>query len=396
MPTPQTPFTIAEITRRIKQILEGDFPSILVQGEISNFKHHSSGHLYFSLKDDAAQLSCVLWRSRVPSLSFVPEDGMKVVASGRITVYEPRGAYQLDAQFLRPLGVGDLQIAFEKLKQKLAAEGLFDPERKKPLPEFPERIGLVTSPTGAVIQDIKNVLRRRFPSVEVYLLPVRVQGGGAASEIASAIADFNRFGRVDVILLARGGGSMEDLWAFNEESVARAIAGSRIPVVSAVGHETDFTIADFVADMRTPTPSAAAELLVPDRRALLETVADSWYRMREALAQRLQRNRDRIGGILASYAFHRPIDLLQQRSQRVDELQRTLLRTAEHALAMNIARHAAAAGRLAGVNPRQILRRGYAIVRKSGAVVSVRKGVRKDDAVDIEFQDGSAQSIITS
>ena len=189
---------------------------------------------------------------------------------------------------------------------------------------------------------------------------------------------------------------MEDLWAFNEESVARAIAGSRIPVVSAVGHETDFTIADFVADMRAPTPSAAAELLVPDRRALLETVTDSWYRMREALAERLQRNRDRIGGILASYAFHRPIDLLQQRSQRVDELQRTLLRTAEHALAMNIARHAAAAGRLAGVNPRQILRRGYAIVRKSGAVVSVRKGVRKDDAVDIEFQDGSAQSIITS
>jgi len=391
----QSPLTVSDITRRIKQLLEGGFPSVVVQGELSNVKRHSSGHLYFTLKDEGAQLSGVMWRSRVSALKFVVQDGAKVVAAGRITVYEPRGNYQLDVQSMRPMGIGDLQIAFEKLKQKLAAEGLFDEGRKKPIPLFPVSIGIVTSPTGAVIQDIENVLRRRFPSVELILLPVRVQGAGAAGEIAEAIDDFNRYGKVDVLIIARGGGSLEDLWAFNEEAVARAIARSRIPLVSAIGHETDFTIADFVADLRAPTPSAAAELVVPDRRELLENVANSWYRIRDAVTDLLKSGRDRVHNLLNSYAFHRPIDLLRQHSQHVDELQRTLARTAHHGFAMTSSRHAALAGRLNALNPRLALKRGYAIVRKDGTVVGKQAGLRPKDAIDIEFQDGSVRSTIS-
>ncbi|MEK7671074.1 MAG: exodeoxyribonuclease VII large subunit, partial [Bacteroidota bacterium] len=235
--------TVTELTKRIKQTLETGFSSVTIEGEISNFKFHSSGHMYFALKDSGATISAVIWRSRVPFLSFTPEDGMKVVATGRITVYEVRGNYQIDITSMRPLGVGELQVAFEKLKRKLAAESLFDEEHKKPLPEFPERIGIVTSETGAALQDMLHILRRRFPAVEVILYPVRVQGAGAGNEIAQAIADFNRFGEVDVLIVGRGGGSLEDLWAFNEEVVARAIYKSKIPIISAVGHEIDFTIA---------------------------------------------------------------------------------------------------------------------------------------------------------
>jgi exodeoxyribonuclease VII large subunit len=261
--------TVSDLTRKIKQILESGFPSIAVQGEISNLKRHSSGHLYFTMKDENAQLPCVMWRSRASVLSFMPEDGAKVIAGGRLTVYEVRGSYQLDVQSIRPLGVGELQAAFEQLKKKLEAEGLFDAARKRPLPEYPKRIGVVTSPSGAVLQDMKNVFRRRFPGVELIMIPVRVQGAGAAAEIAEAVDDMSGYASLDLVIVARGGGSLEDLWPFNEEIVARAIARCRVPVVSAVGHETDYTIADFVADVRAPTPSAAAEMVVPDRREIL-------------------------------------------------------------------------------------------------------------------------------
>src|SRR5271169_6490493 len=256
----QNIFSVTDLTRKIKGTLEEGFSGIAVQGELSNFKRHSSGHLYFTLKDEHTQIQCVMWRSRVPTLSVSPQDGMKMIARGNVTVYEVRGNYQLDVSSLQLLGAGELQIAFERLKQKLSTEGLFDQDHKKPLPQFPQRIGVVTSPTGAAIRDIINVVNRRFPSTELILYPVRVQGIGAAEEIASAIDDFNAFGEVGVILIGRGGGSLEDLWAFNEEIVARSIYRSSIPVVSAVGHEIDFTIADFVADLRAPTPSAAAEL----------------------------------------------------------------------------------------------------------------------------------------
>ena len=388
------PLTVSDLTRKIKQILESGFPSVAVQGEISNFKHHSSGHYYFTLKDEGAQLPCVMWRSRASVLPFIPEDGMKVIAAGRITVYEVRGSYQLDVQSVRPLGAGELQAAFEQLKKKLEAEGLFDAGRKRALPDIPSRIGVVTSPTGAVLQDIKNVFRRRFPGIELILNPVRVQGTGAASEIASAIDDFSRFGGIDLVIVARGGGSLEDLWPFNEEIVARAIARCRVPVVSGVGHETDYTIADFVADLRAPTPSAAAEMVVPDRRELLENVADSWYRIRQAVLGIVSDQKERIHNLLNSYAFNRPVDLLRQHSQHVDELLRALHRVAGHAFALTEGRHGSLEQRLRALDPRLALKRGYAIVRKKGVIVSSVRQVRALDPVDVEFQDGTVRSTI--
>jgi len=386
--------SVTEITRRIKLALESGFPSCLVQGELSNVHLHTSGHLYFSLKDSGAQLPGVMWRSRVGTLSIQPKDGMKVVVSGRITVYEIRGNYQLDAQSIRPVGVGELQAAFEELKAKLAAEGLFDSDRKRPLPEMPGRIGIITSPTGAVLQDMKNILSRRFPAVELILIPSSVQGQGAAEQLARAIEDANDYGTLDLLVLARGGGSLEDLWAFNEEIVARAIAGSTIPVVSAVGHETDVTIADFVADFRAPTPSAAAELIVPDRRELLETVANSWYRVSQSVLDIVSKQRERIQHLLSSYAFNRPIDLFRQQSQRLDETQRMLHRDIAGFLGLWGERSRSLGLRLLALNPRLALKRGFAIVRKDDAVVSSRRALQSRDAVEVEFHDGKIRSTI--
>lgn len=386
--------TVTELTRRIKESLERGFSTVRIEGEISNFKFHSSGHMYFSLKDSGAAISAVVWRSRVAALSFVPEDGMKVVATGRITVYEIRGSYQLDITSMRRVGEGELQAAFERLKKKLAAEGLFDAERKKPLPEYPDRIGIVTSETGAALQDVLHILRRRLPAIEVVLLPVKVQGVGAAVEIARAIADFNKYRNVDVVILARGGGSLEDLWAFNEEIVARAIYRSKIPIVSAVGHEIDYTIADFVADLRAPTPSAAAEIVVRDRFVLLETLRNYWYTMHESVENLVQQKKDRIGHFLKSYSFNKPVDLLRQYSQRVDELERSIHTAMRHKLSMHHARTESLRQQLKALNPDMVLRRGFAIVRKDGRVVDSRKVLKTSDEVAMTFHDGSVQSKI--
>src|SRR3990172_9779705 len=316
--------TVSELTRMIKGSLEESFPHVWLQGEISNFKRHTSGHLYFTLKDEGAQISGVMWRSRAENLLFSPEDGMEVQARGAITVYPPRGNYQIDVVRMLPVGIGELQLAFEQLKRKLEAEGLFDPAKKKPIPEFPHAIGVITSPTGAALQDIRSVLERRQPSVEVVVLPVRVQGPGAAEEIAVAIREMNQYGDIDVLIIGRGGGSLEDLWAFNEEVVARAIYQSSIPVISAVGHEIDFSISDFVADLRAPTPSAAAEIAVRDRSEILDILGNYCYSMKQNMTERVKTFRDRIGSLLASYSFNRPKDLLLQYSQRIDEIERSL------------------------------------------------------------------------
>ncbi len=387
--------TVSEITRRIKTLLEGGFSSVTVQGELSNFKQHTSGHLYFTLKDEHSQIACVMWRSRAPGLRFAPEDGMRVVASGRITVYEVRGNYQLDVSVMRPLGIGELQMAFERLKNKLHAEGLFDAERKKPLPPFPERIGIVTSPTGAALQDILNILRRRFPGVTVILSPVRVQGAGAAAEIAAAIDDMNAYGDVDVMIVGRGGGSLEDLWAFNEEIVARAIARSGIPVISAVGHEIDFTIADLVADLRAPTPSAAAELVVKDRRAILDILRNSWYTLEETLQDMLRNRKESIHHLLSSYSFNRPIDIFRQSSQRLDELKRSFSVSSAHLLSLTQERYGALDRRIAALNPRLALKRGYVIVRRDGTIIPSSKELREADQIDMEFHDGHVRSTIS-
>jgi len=381
--------SVSDITRQIKQSLEQRFARVWVQGEVSNFKRHTSGHLYFTLKDESAQISAAMWRSRAANLLFLPEDGMKVIARGAITVYPPRGNYQMDVDQLTPVGIGELQIAFERLKRKLSAEGLFDESRKRPLPKFPERIGVITSETGAALQDIRTVLSRRFPAVELILIPVRVQGAGASDEIARALREMNRYGRVDVIIVGRGGGSLEDLWAFNEEIVARAIAASRIPVVSAVGHEIDFTIADFVADLRAPTPSAAAEMVVPDRAELLELIRNYEYTMRQGALQLIDGHRERVQSLLSSYAFNRPKDIVREYAQRLDELARVQDMKARHLFEQAQRAHESLHKRLSGLGSESILKRGYAIVRRGESVITRAEHLRHEDEATIQFQDGS-------
>ena len=388
MANEKTVLTVTDITRQIKQSLETRFPRVWIQGEISNFKQHTSGHLYFTLKDEGAQISGVIWRSRAAGLAIVPEDGMKVIARGAVTVYPPRGNYQIDCDQIQPVGVGELQLAFERLKKKLEAEGLFDPDHKKLIPEFPERIGIVTSETGAALQDIRSVLSRRFPSVEVILAPVKVQGAGAAEEIAEAIIEMNRYGHIDVMIVGRGGGSLEDLWAFNEEVVAHAIYDSRIPVVSAVGHEIDFSIADFVADLRAPTPSAAAEIVVRDRSELIEVLRNMWYTMQRSVEDTVSSLRDTVDSLIGSYAFNRPRDLLRESSQRVDELERSLVIATSHVMTLAGRQRAALDQRLEALSPKGVLRRGYTIVRKKGEVVTSAGTLKEGDVASIQFHDG--------
>lgn len=389
------PLSVSALTQRIKMSLERTFPSLAIVGELSNVKLHSSGHLYFTLKDEAAQLSGVMWRSRVPSLKFRPADGQKVIVQGRITVYEVRGTYQVDVTSMRTLGAGDLQQAFEDLKRKLMEEGLFDGERKRPLPPYPERIGLITSPTGAVLHDMLHVFRRRYPVAELIFRPTRVQGAGAAQDIAAAIAEMNKLGGLDLLIVARGGGSLEDLWPFNEEIVARAIAGSRVPVVSGVGHEVDVTIADFVADLRAPTPTAAAEMSVPDRRAVIELLENSRYTMASAIENRIVLHRRHIQQLLKSYALNRPVDLLARHSQHLDELTRSMSTSLSHLFELTAARARGTTERLHALDPRSVLNRGYAIVRKQGKITGKRKDLAIRDALEIEFADGTVRSTIT-
>lgn len=312
--------TVTEVTLQIKDLLEGEFPDLWVQGEISNFKAHSSGHWYFTLKDANAQLQCVCFRMSNRLIRFRPEDGLEVYARGRVSVYEKRGEYRLLVSFLEPVGVGSLQLAFEQLKARLAAEGLFDPARKRPLPLIPRKIGIITSRAGAAIRDMLRVLKRRNRGIDILIFDVRVQGEGAAEEIARAIEVMNRRADVDVLIVGRGGGSIEDLWAFNEEIVARAIYNSCIPIISAVGHETDFTIADFVADLRAPTPSAAAEMVAARKDELIERFAVLEQRLIKAMKYFIVRLRERVSQVQARHGFNQAPSVLQQYIQRVDDL----------------------------------------------------------------------------
>jgi exodeoxyribonuclease VII large subunit len=312
--------TVTELTQQVKGLFEKNFAGIWVQGEISNFRPASSGHLYFTLKDSGAQLRAVCFRNQARYLRFKPQDGISVIARGHLSVYEARGEYQLYVEMLEPEGLGALQLAFEQLKAKLAAEGLFDPARKKPLPLLPRTVGVVTSPTGAVIRDILRVLKRRFRNMNVLIYPVRVQGEGAGKEIAEGVAYLNRHTLAEVAIVARGGGSLEDLWAFNEEVVARAIAGSRIPVISAVGHETDFTIADFVADLRAPTPSAAAELVVHRKQDYVNELQNRMRRISQVLRLKLSEASERMTELRMHRVFQTLEARLGERAQRVDDI----------------------------------------------------------------------------
>jgi exodeoxyribonuclease VII large subunit len=313
-------FSVGDLTARIRDLLEKNFTDILVKGEISNCRQAPSGHIYFTLKDERAQVRCVFFKPQQRGMKFRPEDGMQGMVRGSISVYEARGEYQIYVESLEPAGRGALQLAFEQLKRRLEAEGLFDASRKKPLPLLPSRIGLITSPVGAAVRDVVRILRRRFPNVHLTLYPVRVQGGGAAEEIVEALEYFSTKRLADVILLVRGGGSLEDLWSFNEEIVARAIAASSIPVIAGVGHESDFTIADFVADVRASTPSAAAELVVQTRREFDKHVEDLREALKGTLRYKLLELSRRVHELAGRRGFRRPLDLLRQRRQRADEL----------------------------------------------------------------------------
>lgn len=391
-------FTVSAVTQQIKLLLEETLPPFWMTGEISNFKRHSSGHFYFSLKDEGAQIPCTMWAGRNRNLNFAPQDGMQVVVQGQVTVYEKRGNYQLDVWQMQPAGIGALQQAFEQLKQRLQREGLFDSEHKKKLPRFPQRVGLVTSPTGAAIRDLVSVLRRRWPSMQIVLRPVRVQGGGAAAEIATAIAEFNEYGNVDLLIVGRGGGSLEDLWPFNEELVARAIFASKLPIVSAVGHEIDFSISDFVADVRAATPSVAAEMVAPDAREIRESLLMQLRRAYLYLTRKTQLYRERLRRVASSYGLRQTLNVAQQRSQELDESYRRLTVAMQSRKEKNRSALENLSERLQALSHESILRRGFALVyrREDGKLVSHAHQVHEADAIRVQLATSTIDAKVTA
>lgn len=389
-------YTVAQLTRAIKEVLEGEFTSVWVEGEISNYLHHTSGHRYFTLKDSEAQLKAVIWKFSASGLSFQPKDGLKVRAFGDITLYEKGGYYQLRVIRLLPQGKGSLEEQFQRLKAKLAAEGLFDEERKRAIPQYPQAIGIVTSPTGAAVRDILNICRRRAPMVRLILRPTKVQGDGAAEDIADAIREFNQFGAVDTLIVGRGGGSLEDLWAFNEETVARAIFASEIPVISAVGHEIDFSIADFVADLRAATPSAAAELATFDATKLVETILAATQRLTAGLRRHADRRRERWQMLQRSQVFAQPLMILEPFAQQRDEAVTALTRGIELQQLRTRNHYERLADRLQALSPLRVLERGYAVVRRrdDSRLVKSAGALKSGDEIAIEFVDGRRDATI--
>jgi len=387
-------YKVSEITREIKNLLEQSFPTLWVEGEISNYILHSSGHRYFSLKDENSQIRCVLFRWEGRRLGFEPQDGMKVYALGNLTVYEKSGQYQLSVIRLHPLGIGELELAFQQLKERLYNEGLFDEVHKKPIPEYPQTIGVVTSPTGAAIRDIINIIRRRDPGVRIILNPVRVQGEGAGEEIANAIKDFNEYKKVDLLIVGRGGGSLEDLWAFNEEVVARAIYNSKIPIISAIGHEVDFTIADFVADLRAPTPSAAAELAVKNRLETAKEVKNLFKTLISTQRLIIEDYKSRINSARESYGFKRAIDLIAQKAQRADELLRGLLKEIKNYFDSKKKSLSLVSGKLNVLSPLAVLERGFSLTRKLPGMEIIRDAgsLRLKDEIEVKFLRGRIEA----
>jgi exodeoxyribonuclease VII large subunit len=390
------PYTVSEVTAQIKALLEESLPMCWVLGEVSNFTHHSSGHRYFTLKDEASQLSAVMFKWQARNLSFTPEPGMQIMAYGHISVYERGGRYQFYAAQLQPAGVGALALAFEQLKNRLESEGLFAPERKRPLPTYPRTIGVVTSSTGAAIRDIIDVLQRRAPGLQIILCPARVQGPGAADEIVRAIADLNRHTGVDILIVGRGGGSAEDLWPFNEESVARAIYRSEQPVISAVGHEIDYTIADYVADYRAPTPSAAAEIVAQEHSALLRQVVEQRHRLGSAMDGLLTHYEQRLQHMDPQRLFRRLQDRLDQTSQYVDERQRDLATAFDWYMRTRVEALRTAGVHLEALSPLGNLDRGFSLCerREDGRLVRASADLQPGDRVKLRFHRGSADATV--
>ena len=391
-------FTVSEITRGIRTSLEHKFSNIGVLGEISNVRKPSSGHVYLTLKDKNSQLQAVVFRNTASRVKFELKDGMEVISFGSITVYEPRGQYQLIINKIEPKGIGALQLAFQQLKEKLEKEGLFNHTHKKAIPFIPQKIGIVTSPTGAAIKDILNIIDRRFANVEILIYPVKVQGEGAAQEIAEAITELNNFSDIDVIITGRGGGSLEDLWAFNEEIVARSIYNSRIPIISAVGHEIDVTIADLVADKRALTPSEAGELVVPRKDLLNEKIEKFKARLLQSLTGKLRLSKQKLVRIANSYAMRQPFDRLNRWQQRLDECAQRLNLNVTHALNTEREKLSGIAGKLESLSPLNVLKRGYTITtrREDNKPLRDIKDLSKGDNIKTNLSKGSIISEILS
>lgn len=387
-------YTVSELTRYIRVILDQSFPSIWVEGEISNFTLHSSGHMYFSIRDSNSVLKCAFFRRSNEKLKFKPKDGMKVICFGSISVYEARGDYQLIIEELEPKGIGALQMQFQQLKEKLLKEGLFSEAHKVPIPFLPTRIGIVTSPTGAAIRDILNIARRRFSNVEIIINPVRVQGEGAKDEIASAIRQFNELKNIDVMIVTRGGGSLEDLWPFNEEVVARAIYDSAIPVISAVGHEIDYTISDFVADFRAPTPSAAAELVIPRKDDLVSNIGMLVTRLKNSLAGRIDILSERLSTLTTSYVMRQPLNIILQHEQKIDGMTREISVKIDHMVKMRGENFNLLTGKLEALSPLAILNRGYSVTKRvsDGRIIKDARLLKKNDLVETRLGNGSFKS----
>ena len=383
------PLTVSEITKQIKQSLEDEFSQVSVIGEISNFKAHNSGHWYFNLKDSDALISCTMWRGYNNYVFFTPQDGMKVIVNGKLSVYPPRGTYQVDVRSMKPAGVGELQAAFEMLKQKLAEEGLFDASHKKKIPVFPQKIGIVTAADGAAFKDMISVAERRYPLAGLVITPARVQGTGSAETIVDGIKQLNSLGDVDVIIIARGGGSIEDLWAFNEEIVARAVYNSRIPVISGVGHEIDFTIADFVADLRAPTPSAAMELATPDKDDIFAFIDDFSYNSTLKINELCRKGRKRLSSVLSSYGFRVPLDIVRNKSQFVDNLLYKVLQTTDHRILLHSNKVSLLTKIIESNNINRTLERGFALVRQNNKYVKRSTQFNSTEATELIFADGS-------
>lgn len=387
-------YSVSELTKYIRVILDDSFPSIWVEGEISNLVLHSSGHIYFSMRDANASLKCAFFRRANEKLKFKLKDGMKVICFGSISVYEARGDYQLIIEDVEPKGIGALQLQFQQLKEKLHKEGLFDERHKVRIPFLPTRIGIVTSPTGAAIRDILNIARRRFSNVEIIINPVKVQGEGAKKEIAAAIRQFNELKNIDVMIVTRGGGSLEDLWPFNEEIVARAIYDSEIPVISAVGHEIDYTISDFVADFRAPTPSAAAELVIPKKEDLVNLINTATTRLKNSLTVKLNSLTEKLAALRDSYILRQPLNIIIQYEQKIDDLGKLAGIRIDHLVKMRQESFKFLTGKLESLSPLAILNRGYSITAKlpEGIIIKDASLLKKDDIIETKLGKGKFRS----
>ena len=381
-------FTVSELTQSIKFVLESAFDNISVEGEISNFKSHVSGHWYFNLKDENAVINCTMWRGLNNYVFFTPQDGMKIIVNGRLTVYPPRGSYQIDVRSMKPAGEGELQAAFERLKQKLKAEGLFDVERKRAIPFFPAKIGIVTAIDGAAIRDMISVAERRFPLAELIIAPTKVQGSGAAEDIVDSLNKLNKIKDIDVIILARGGGSIEDLWAFNEEIVARAIYKSRIPVITGIGHEIDFTIADFVSDLRAPTPSVAMELATPDKQELKNAIEYLDQKMEESLIEKIQEYRQRIDDVIDSYMFRYPLEKVRIFYQKIDNLFYKISQQIDRKILLSEKEIQKYFSIINSYDIEKTLKKGFTLIKQDDKFVTRKQMYLSSKPVTIKFYDG--------